>query len=252
MKTTRSLSLAYDYIRNKIISSEFPPGSRLTTRSLSMETGVSRTPIRDALRLLEKEGLVEIQPRVGASVKAFDFLTFEEVCELRLGLESFSAALAAEKRTFTELVEIESACLAMGELIKGWRVSGNPELGLELRRRDIRFHFAIATAAHNREVLREIMRLQIVFHMACGPMPADVATDEKLILEREEAQAAHCRIFEAIRDREHANARREMQQHMQEGHDRALILIARRERQQAVANVTLPILGRPAWPHAPA
>jgi len=239
MKNTRSLSIAYEYIRNKIIAGDFSPGFRLMTRYLSAETGVSRTPVRDALRLLEKEGLVEIQPRLGASVKAFDFMTFEEVCELRLGLESFSATLAAEKRTVTELAEIESAYLAMGDLVEQWRVSDDLKLGLELRRHDIRFHFAIATAAHNRELLGEIMRLQIVFHMACGRMSASVSRDEKAIAERDSAQATHRQIFEAIRDKDLAGARLAMQQHMRDGHDRALMIIARRERQNAVDKATL-------------
>lgn len=239
MKTPRSLSQAYDFIRNKIIAGDFPPNYRLMTRNLSAESGVSRTPVRDALRLLEKEGLVDIQPRIGASVKAFDFLSFQEVCEFRLGMESFSASLAAKKRTPVELAEIESVGLAMGEMVRQRRVSDDPQLRLELRKHDIRFHFAIATAAHNRELLREIMRLQVVLHMVSGPMPASTPLDPQAIAERDAAQAAHWRIYEAIRDRDATAARMAMQHHMQIVNDRALMAAARKERQHAVDKATL-------------
>ena len=239
MKPPRSLSQAHEFIRNKIIAGDFPPGYRLMTRNLSAEAGVSRTPIRDALRLLEKEGLVEIQPRTGASVKAFDFLSFQEICEFRLGLESFSAELAAEKRTLPELAELESIGLAMGEMVKQRRVSDDPNLRLELRKHDIRFHSAIAAATHNRELLREIMRLQVVLHMVSGPMPASEPSDPQAIAERDAAQAAHWRIFEAIRGQDSTGARMAMHQHMQIVNDRALMAAARKERQHAMDKATM-------------
>jgi len=234
MKPSRPLLQAYEHIRNKIIAGDVLPGARLMTRNLSTEAGVSRTPVRDALRLLEKEGLVEIQPRLGATVKAFDALDFQEVCELRLGLESFSAGLAAAKRTTAELAEIESVALGMAELIKQRRVSGKLELRLELRKQDIRFHFAIATAAHNRELLREIMRLQVMLHMGSDPMSASSPGDSLAAVERDASQAAHWRIFATIRDKDVEGARLAMHDHIQGVNQRAAAALAHEKSQRAI------------------
>ena len=65
--------VAYDYIRKKILSGEYPPGHALMTEALATEIGVSRTPIRDAFRKLETDGLVTIRAHLGASVTAVVF-----------------------------------------------------------------------------------------------------------------------------------------------------------------------------------
>ena len=77
MKNVNS-DIAYDYLRKRILAGEYAPGEALMTNVLAPEIGVSRTPIRDALRQLEADGLVTIQPRLGASVKKMDLKTFRE------------------------------------------------------------------------------------------------------------------------------------------------------------------------------
>src|SRR5438874_2156632 len=99
--------IAYDHIRKRIVSGEYRPGQSLVAEMLSAETGVSRTPVRDALRKLEADGLVVIQARLGASVKKMDFKEFRELCDLRLAVESHAAGLAAINRTDRELLEIQ-------------------------------------------------------------------------------------------------------------------------------------------------
>jgi DNA-binding GntR family transcriptional regulator len=68
MKNVNS-DIAYDFLRKRILNGEYPPGRALMTEVLSDEIGVSRTPVRDALRKLEADGLVSIRARLGASVK---------------------------------------------------------------------------------------------------------------------------------------------------------------------------------------
>src|SRR2546430_2051573 len=108
--------VAYDHIRKRIVSGEYRPGQALVTELLSAEIGVSRTPVRDALRKLEADGLVIIQARLGASVKKMDVKEFREMCDLRLALESHAAGLAASNRTEAELREIHFALEAMRQL----------------------------------------------------------------------------------------------------------------------------------------
>ena len=115
MQTVNS-DRAYDFIRKRILNGDYGPGSALMTEQLSAEIGVSRTPVRDALRQLESDGLVSIRPRLGASVKLMDRREFREMCELRLALEGHAAYLAAINRSGNELREIQQALEAMRTL----------------------------------------------------------------------------------------------------------------------------------------
>src|SRR5438132_2081929 len=98
-----SSDVAYDYIRKRILNGDFRSGQSLMTKVLAKETGLSRTPIRDALRQLESDGLVTIRARLGASVTSMDLEEYGELCGLRLALESYGAGLAARNRTDTGL-----------------------------------------------------------------------------------------------------------------------------------------------------
>ncbi|MSU65892.1 MAG: GntR family transcriptional regulator, partial [Opitutus sp.] len=91
--------VAYEYIRNKILVGEYQLGSALRTNRLATEIGVSRTPIREALRLLETDGLVVIRPRIGARVTSLNIDEFTHLCAMRLALETYAAGLAAAHHT---------------------------------------------------------------------------------------------------------------------------------------------------------
>src|SRR5919197_2197770 len=112
MKDVNS-NVAYEYVRKRIVSGEFGPGRPLMTKDLAADIGISRTPVRDALRQLEADGLVIIRPRLGASVKAMDLKEYRDLCGLRLALESYAAGFAAQNRTDAELREIQFALEAM-------------------------------------------------------------------------------------------------------------------------------------------
>ena len=129
--------IAYDYIRKRILNGTYPPGHALMTKILSGEIGVSRTPVRDALRQLEADGLVSIRPRLGASVKTMNRKEFGEMCILRLALESHAAGLAASNRTEADLQEIGFALNAM----RGMIMAEQPHFS-ELVREDVRVHIA--------------------------------------------------------------------------------------------------------------
>ena len=231
MKNVNS-DLAYEYLRKRILNGEYRPGQALMTNLLAPEIGVSRTPIRDALRQLEADGLVSIQPRLGASVKKLDLKTFRERCELRLALESHAAGLAARQRTEIDLHEISLALEEMrritGELLAGG-VSSKLMPGLV--RADVRFHLAIITAAKNDLIKKEILRLHLINRVVASPalaksteMKQDVAADHA---HRREVLACHEEIYRAIAAGEVTAAKKAMDHHIQDIIDRTMHLLAR-------------------------
>lgn len=97
-ETHRSLRESItDEIRRAILSGRYAPGARLVEDRLANEYGVSRNPVREALRSLEGEGLVEVVPRRGAMVVMFSNEEVREIIELRASLEGLSARLAARR-----------------------------------------------------------------------------------------------------------------------------------------------------------
>src|SRR5690348_9417520 len=86
-----------DAIRERILGGEFEPGERLAEERLSEELGVSRMPVREALRALAAEGMVTIAPRRGASITAYTPAQILELVEVRATLEGLNARLAAKR-----------------------------------------------------------------------------------------------------------------------------------------------------------
>lgn len=231
MKNVNS-DIAYDYLRKRILNGEYAPGQALMTNVLAPEIGVSRTPIRDALRQLEADGLVTIQPRLGASVKKMDLKTFRESCELRLALETHAAGLAARNRTDIDVHEIGLALEEMrritNELVTTGAV-GNLIPGLV--REDVRFHLAIISAAKNDLIKKEILRLHLVNRVVAGPSALAKANAQPEPPEdtqhRREVLASHEDIYKAIVAGRVVDAKREMENHIQDIIDRSIYRLAR-------------------------
>jgi DNA-binding GntR family transcriptional regulator len=100
-------------LRERIIQGEFPPGSRLNERMLCDLLGVSRTPLREAFRLLAAEGLVQIEPNRGAQVVALSEANIREAFEVIGGLEAMSCRLACERAADQEIAEIRALTYEM-------------------------------------------------------------------------------------------------------------------------------------------
>jgi len=231
MKSVNS-DLAYDYLRKRILGGDYAPGQALMTNVLATDIGVSRTPIRDALRQLEADGLVTIQSRVGASVKKMDLKTFRESCELRLALESHAAGLAARNHSEVDLQEIRLALDAMGRITDELVESGAVAALLpKLVREDVRFHLAIISAAKNDLIKKEILRLHLVNRVVSGPAalakanvqaePPEDASHRRAVF------ASHQEIHQAIVAGMPAEAERAMKQHIQDIIDRSIHRLVR-------------------------
>jgi DNA-binding GntR family transcriptional regulator len=96
-------------LRNQILSGIYKPGDSLIELRLSEELGVSRTPIREAIRQLELEGLVQAIPNKGAVVKGITEQDVEDIFTIRMRIEGLAARWAAEKITEEEIKELKEA-----------------------------------------------------------------------------------------------------------------------------------------------
>lgn len=102
-------SRVFNQIRNDILNGVYEPGESLIETKLSEELGVSRTPIREALRQLELEGLVQSVPNKGVTVKGISEQDIQDIYTIRMLIEGLAARWAAEKITPRELEELKEA-----------------------------------------------------------------------------------------------------------------------------------------------
>jgi DNA-binding GntR family transcriptional regulator len=138
--TTKS-ELAYNSVRQKILSGEFAPGSVINQATLARTIGISTTPLREALRRLKTEGLVELDAHRDARVTELKAEEARDLLEMRRSLDPLAASLAAQRRTKADIAEIRAALDGLEPL------PGDPEYAHLLHHR--RFHAAIYRASHN-------------------------------------------------------------------------------------------------------
>jgi DNA-binding GntR family transcriptional regulator len=146
------VDLVYRELRTRILRGDVEPGRRLAQAELADELGVSRTPVREALRRLTGEGLVEFRTNYGFSVAENQIGGMLHRMEVRAVLEPGIAAVAAERRTQAHLEEMQAA-------IDEERKARSAEAAHDASRR---FHIALARATGNDEFVRAIEGLWIV------------------------------------------------------------------------------------------
>lgn len=99
--------IVYEQLKMRIMTGDITPGTRMMEVSLAERMGVSRTPVREAIRKLEKEGLVVIEPRRGAYASEISLSDMVDVMEVREELEGLAASLAAKRITEEEIEELK-------------------------------------------------------------------------------------------------------------------------------------------------
>lgn len=109
---------AYEIIRDAILNGDYPGGYRLREEDLAVRTGLSRTPVREAIRRLGVEGFINVEPRSGAVVSSWSLEQVEDLFEIRAILEGYGAFLAASKAKPSEVNELEAICLEMEKLVE--------------------------------------------------------------------------------------------------------------------------------------
>lgn len=132
-------------LRKAILTGKINPGERLTEVKLGKILGTSRTPIREAIRLLEQENLVTIIPGSGARVSRMTVSDLQDVMEVRSALEQLSAGLACERITEEEKAELYEAYNAFVR-------STQSEDSIMIADADVRFHNLILKAAKNQKL----------------------------------------------------------------------------------------------------
>ena len=147
---------AYEALKEALLFREIPPGTRLNLDQIARELGVSNTPVREALRQLEADGLVHKEPYRGyIALPELDDGVLDEIYEFRLLIEPRLAAAAARRRTDAEMRELATSVHAFRA--KPWR--GDPEFLIAVANQDAAFHTAIARIAGNRVASASIERL---------------------------------------------------------------------------------------------
>ena len=132
--------VVFNTLRQAILRGELKPGERLMEIQLANKLGVSRTPIREAIRKLELEGLVLMIPRKGAEVAEITEKNMRDVLEVRKALEELAVQLACEKITAEEIEEMKKAAEEFKMILKS-------------READVRFHDIIYMATDNQKLI---------------------------------------------------------------------------------------------------
>jgi len=150
---------AYDILKEQILTCQLPPGASLNEGRLAESLEVSKTPIREALRMLAHEGFVEVLPRQGYRVTDLTLADVQEIFHLRLLLEPAAAALAAERATADQLQVLRALAEDGGDAA----AAGDFAAVIAQNRE---FHVRLAEASGNtrlaatlRHLLEEIQRL---------------------------------------------------------------------------------------------
>lgn len=134
--------VVFNTLRQAILRGDLKPKQRLMEVHLADKLGVSRTPIREAIRMLELEGLVIMLPRRGAEVASISRDDLKDVLEVRNSLDTLAVSLACERITDEELIELENASKAFEEATKS-------NDSIKIAEADVRFHDIIHTASKN-------------------------------------------------------------------------------------------------------
>lgn len=143
--------LVVQALRERILGGALQPGERLVEGRLSEQLGVSRMPVREALRLLAAQGLVVIEPRRGASVVSFTPEQVREMVEVRATLEGLNAKLAAKRHDPQQMALLQQV------LAEGTRGADGGVDTARLVKLNADFHEALASVAAN-SVLQTLMR----------------------------------------------------------------------------------------------
>lgn len=184
--------VVFNTLRQAILTGELKPGERLMEIHLANKLGVSRTPIREAIRKLELEGLVTMIPRRGAEVAQITGKSLQDVLEVRRSLDALCAELACERISEEELEALETACKTFEEATHTGEVRA-------IAAADVALHDIIIRATDNKRLVQLVNNLAEQTYRYRFEYIKDYSMHGRLVEE-------HRVIFEAIRKRDKATA----------------------------------------------
>jgi DNA-binding GntR family transcriptional regulator len=196
----------YDRLKSDVTSWAFKPGQRLPEGSVAERYGVSRTPVREALRKLEQEGLVVYVPQHGYSARNLNLRDLNELYQVRVLLEAWATSIAAEaaRNRAEGTSELEELRATWEERVRETPTPGDPDLIYA----DEAFHETIARVCGNRYLLsllrsiNERIRIIRIF---------DFRSQERIAATYEE----HVRVIRRVTEGEIEEAERTMREHIQ-------------------------------------
>lgn len=209
--------VAYMAVRAAIVEGRYPPGHRLVEQRIAEELGLSRTPIREALRRLEAEGLVVSERNRGAMVRPVSATEVVDLYGLRIRLEAYAVEVATERATEAELGELVEAADAFGAVRASGVVAAE---GVQLLHdANRRFHEGIVAAARHQRLeamLGRTVDVPLVFQALRSFGPSEL----------ERSDTFHHLIVEAMCRRDPQRASNLMAEHIAQGRDAVLDALA--------------------------
>lgn len=178
-----------DALRDQIVKGELPPGSKLNEVELCASMGISRTPLREAIKILEAESLIEIRPHKGAAVAEISLRTIEEIFQLLAPLERLGVELAMSRMDDEEFRVIRSM---HDRMIKCYEADDREGCFLN----DVAFHNRIVGLSGN-DVLQQT-HVGLTNRSQRGRFLAPRFSQDKL----DQAMSAHKELIAAIMDRD--------------------------------------------------
>lgn len=204
---------AYRRLLEEISRGDLLPGARLRETELAERLGISRTPVREAIRQLEADGLVAHMPRQGATIRVLDYTEVMELYEIRAVLEGTAARLAARAASDLELEELAAL---NGEL----SATRDSRSAYELNRQ---FHMTLLDAAKNRYLIKSVNALQKAL-LIIGPSTLAEADRAN------QAVKEHGDLLDALITRDGTRAEALMREHIEAAHRVRLRALRSRER----------------------
>lgn len=190
----------YQTLRNAILDGQLGVGERIYEAKLAEQLGVSRNPVRESVRRLQQDGLVDVRPRGGIYVASISIGDADDIYRVRGALEALAASLAAERITDSELADLKE--LAFGQAGEGRGSDGSTVTAAD------KFHRAVHEYAHS-PVLLEPLRLLygrvLHFRNITLQLPGRANT----------AAEGHIEIYQAIAMRDSARAKLVMREHIE-------------------------------------
>ena len=191
-------------LKERIIHWQYPPEHRLTEAELCQKFGVSRSPVREALRTLATDGFVKKMPNRGYAVKQYNLREIEELYDVRLALELYVVECLAKRGT-PKKDDIDALKRTWTSLLKG-----SSKKDEELARLDTLFHETLAQAAGNKSLLRQLRAINerlLLFRMI------DFGKAHRV----ESTCHQHLEILKCIAAKDISGARKAMQRNIDEG-----------------------------------
>lgn len=191
----------YEHLRSQILNRTIKPSSRLVEAQIAKEIGISRTPVREALHLLEKDGFLESLPRVGYCVKELVWNDLDEIFEIRLVNELLACRWALQKIDDNHLEKLESNL----KKVKAGLLLEQPDLFL---RYDEEFHeiiFQAAGSSHLLEICQQLRLLMLRYRAA------SINTVETV----KEALKGHEKIIQCLRAKDEKGLEDAMTSHLE-------------------------------------